>query len=185
MKFHASERASSKKSEVAALRRSGKIPAVVYLDGQENALVSIDATEFQAFLRNVKPGQLATSVFTLTLGGKEHKAIVKDIQYHPTSYEVIHLDFQQLAKGKPVSVKVPISFTGAADCVGIKLGGFLRQVIRSVKVQCPSDAIPAEFIVDVRDLGLFQSKRLSDLTLPKGVRPLVGMDEVVVVVSKR
>ncbi len=184
MKIHAHERANNKKSEVAALRRSGKIPAVVYVPGHPNALISIDAVEFLAFLRNVKQGHLSTSVFTLVIGGKERKAIIKDIQYNPTSYAVIHLDFQELAKGTPVNVHVPITFTGSADCVGIKLGGFLRQVIRAVKVECPSEAIPSEFVVDVKDLSLFQSKRLSDLTLPKGVKPLVAMDEVVVVVSK-
>ncbi|MBS3904520.1 MAG: 50S ribosomal protein L25/general stress protein Ctc [Simkania sp.] len=185
MKLNASERKHEKKSETAALRRAGKIPAVLYSPGNPNALIHVDAAEFKAILRGIKQGRLSTTTFVLNIGNKERKAIVKDIQYHPTTYDVIHLDFQELIKGTSVSVKVPISCTGVADCVGIKLGGFLRQVIRTVKVECPSETIPSEFIIDVKDLGIRQTKRLSDLTMPKGVKPLAAMKEVLVVIARR
>ena len=71
------------------------------------------------------------------------------------------------------------------DCVGIKLGGFLRQVIRSVKVRCLPKNIPQNFELDIRNLKMRQSKRLSDLVMPEGVTPLAATDEVVVVIAKR
>ncbi len=185
MKLNASERKNDKKSETEAQRRAGKIPAILYSPGNPNTLVLVDTAEFRAILRTIKQGSLSTTVVTLVLGGKERKAIVKDIQYHPTTYDIIHLDFQELVKGTAVSVKVPISCTGVADCAGVKLGGFLRQVIRSIKVECEPDSIPAEFIIDVKDLGMRQTRRLSDLAMPKGVRPLAAMDEVLVVVARR
>lgn len=185
MKLSANERTKETKSDINQLRRSGKIPAILYSPGQTGVMLAVDSAEFQAALRGIKQGQLPTTVFTLSSGGKQRKAVVKDIQYHPTTYEVLHLDFQELVKDVPVSVKVPISCTGVVDCVGIKLGGFLRQVIRFVKVECLPDAIPSEFVIDVKDLSIKQTKRLRDLAMPKGVRPLAPMDEVVVVIAKR
>lgn len=185
MKLSANERTKETKSDINQLRRNGKIPAILYAPGHSGVLLAIDNAEFQAALRAIKPGQLPTTVFTLNSGGKQRKAVVKDIQYHPTTYDVMHLDLQELVKDVLVNVKVPISCTGVVDCAGIKLGGFLRQVIRFVKVECLPDAIPSEFIIDVRDLGIKQTKRLRDLNMPKGVRPLAPMDEVVVVIAKR
>lgn len=185
MKLSANERTSQKKSDINQLRRNGKIPAILYSPGHQGVLLALDNAEFQAAMRAIKSGQLPTTVFTLDSGGKQRKAVIKDIQYHPTTYDVLHLDLQELVKSVPVTVKVPISCTGVADCVGIKLGGFLRQVIRFVKVECLPELIPSEFVIDVKELGIKQTKRLRDLDLPKGVRPLAPMDEVVVVIAKR
>ena len=155
--------------EIRALRRAGKIPAILYSSAGTGDKIVIDNAEFQAFLRNVKPGRLPTTVFSLeTQGGKKLRAVIKDIQYEPTSYRVSHIDFEELVAGKSVEVEVPILCVGADDCTGIKLGGFLRQVIRHVKVECLPEKIPQEFIVDVKDLGIKQSRKLKDLSLPGG-----------------
>jgi large subunit ribosomal protein L25 len=185
MKLNANERKNQTKSDVNQLRRSGKIPAVLYSPGKEGVLLAVDTAEFKTALRGIKQGHLPTTVFTLNSGGKERKAVIKDIQRHPTTYDVIHLDFQELIKDMPVCVKVPILCIGVADCAGIKLGGFLRQVIRYVKVECLPHTIPAEFVIDVKDLGIRQTKRLRDLVMPAGVKALAPMDEVVVVIAKR
>jgi large subunit ribosomal protein L25 len=185
MKLSANERTSQTKSDINQLRREGKVPAVLYSPGKKGQLLTIDKAEFKGILREIKSGRLSTTVFTLVSNGKERKAVIKDIQYQPTTYDVIHLDFQELVKDVPISVKVPISCTGVVDCAGIKLGGFLRQVIRCVTVECLPHLIPTEFVIDVKDLGIRQTKRLRDLTLPAGVKALAPMDEVVVVIAKR
>ena len=185
MKLTASVRTTNKKSETKQIRREGKIPAVIYSAGQANQQIIIDTAEFDAVLRNMKPGRLPTTTFMLVIDGQEKKAIIKDIQYQLTSYRVSHIDFEELFSEIPVSVKVPIQCIGVADCAGIKLGGFLRQVKRHVKVECLPKHIPSEFIVDVTDLGIKQAKKLSDIKLPEGVVPHAKMDEVIVVISKR
>ncbi len=185
MKLTAEERTVAKKSEIKKMRREGKIPAIVYSQGKVNQLISLNAAEFGAVLRNMKPGHLPTTTFSLMIGGKEKKAIIKDIQYQLTTYQVSHIDFEELIADVEVSVKVPIQCIGIAECAGVKLGGFLRQVIRHVKVECLPKNIPEEFIVDVKDLGIKQAKKLKDLTMPKGVKPLAKLEEVVVVVAKR
>lgn len=178
-------RASTKKSDTKQIRREGKIPAILYSAGQPNLQLTVSTDEMGAVLRQMKPGHLGTTVFHLKLDGKERRAIIKDIQYQLTTYMVSHIDFEELFEDVPVSVKVPIQCVGVADCVGVKLGGFLRQIIRHVKVECLPKQIPQNFLVDVQDLGIRQAKKLSDIAIPKGVKPLAKMDEVVVVVSKR
>lgn len=185
MKLAVEKRVSEKKKDVKDIRREGNIPAIIYFSkGQPEKLV-VNGEEFKAALRNMKPGQLPTTVFTLSDGTKSRKAIVKDIQYQPTTYVVSHIDFEELVEDVPVNVKVPVNCAGVADCTGIKLGGFLRQVVRHVKVQCLPKHIPSEFIVDVKDLGIRQSKRMKDVSLPAGVKALARPEEVLVVIAKR
>ncbi|MBX3718843.1 MAG: 50S ribosomal protein L25/general stress protein Ctc [Parachlamydiales bacterium] len=178
-------RDGEKKADIKQIRREGNIPAIIYSSSTKPEKLIIDGTEFAAILRGVLPGQMPTTVFTLNDGKKERRAIIKDIQYHLTTYRVSHIDFEELLDNVPVSVKVPVNCTGIVDCVGIKLGGFLRQVTRHVKVECLPKHIPSEFIIDVRDLGIRQSKRLKDIAMPQGVRPLASTDEVIVVIAKR
>lgn len=184
MKLNVNTRAGATKGEIKQIRREGNIPAIIYSPGRDGELLTVNGTEFTTAIRNMESGRLSTTTFTLNVGGKSKQAIVKGIQYHPTSYQVIHLDFQELTDA-PISVRVPILCTGVADCPGIKLGGFLRQVIPHVQVECKPKEIPQQFTVDVKDLGIMESKRLSDVAMPEGVRPLANLDEVVVVIAKR
>jgi large subunit ribosomal protein L25 len=185
MKLTVKPRVGEKKSDVKQIRREGNVPAIIYSSkGQPEKLI-VTGSEFSTVLREMKPGHLPTTIFTLTDGKHERRAIIKDIQYHLTSYVVSHIDFEELVDNVPVNVKVPVSCTGIVDCIGIKLGGFLRQVSRHVKVECLPNLIPSEFVVDVKELGIRQSRRLKDIKMPKGVRPLAGLEEVVVVIAKR
>jgi large subunit ribosomal protein L25 len=185
MKLTANVRTAQKKNDVKRIRRAGDVPGVIYSSKKGTESICVKGEEFAAILRSVAPGQLPTTVFALDLGGKERKALIKDVQYDPTTYRPIHLDFEELLDGVMVNVKVPISCTGVVDCVGIKLGGFLRQVIREVRVQCLPKDIPTSFAVDVSSLAIHQTKRLADIQMPKGVRPLALLTEVVVVIAKR
>ena len=185
MKLTITKREGKNKSAVKQIRRDGNVPAILYSAGKPCENIVVNGTEFSTVLREMKPGRLSTTIFSLEMDGKKRRAIVKDIQYQLTTYVVSHLDFEELFDDVLVNVKVPISCTGGADCAGVKLGGFLRQVIRFVKVQCLPKKIPTEFFVDVRNLGIRQTKRLSDLALPEGVKPLASLEEVVVVVAKR
>lgn len=186
MEFKISPRKGNSKSETNRLRREGMIPAVIYSRGKTGALLAIQKSEFASFLRNLKPGHLPTSVFTLVdEKGHKHKAIIKDIQYNIINYEVSHLDFEELVADHKVKLKVPIECVGAAECPGIKLGGALRQVLRHVRVACLPKDMPTFFQLDVRDLSLGQSKRLRDLGVPNTIKPLANENDVVAVIVKR
>src|SRR5262249_34399577 len=118
MKLHILPRAGNKKNETTRLRREGYIPAVLYVRGKSGDNLAVKSSEFNTFLRHVKSGHLPTTIFTLTDDkGHTRQAIIKDIQYHITTYDVIHLDFEELVPDQKINVKVPIECTGLADCV--------------------------------------------------------------------
>lgn len=186
MKLNYCQRSSGRKSNSKRLRCEGFIPAIVYLRGQNATPIAVQRNEYAALVRHVKPGHLSTQVFTLTdENGGQKRAILKEIQYEPTTYEVLHLDFEELLEDHKVNVKVPIEWVGAADCVGVKLGGVLRAVIRSLRVSCLPKDIPQAFYLDVRSMGPRESKRLKELDIPPTVRPLMDLNEVAVVIAKR
>lgn len=186
MKLQVVPRQAKKKSEVTRLRREGYIPAILYVREKEGETLAVKSSEFSTYLRQVKSGHLPTTIFTLTdKNGKERRAIIKDIQYKVTNYDVIHLDFEELLDDFKVNAKVPIECTGSAECIGIKLGGALRQVIRHVRVRCLPKDLPSFFELDIKELGIKQSKRLSDIQIPETVRPLMKLNEVVAVIVKR
>lgn len=186
MKLTVTKRPVERKSDAKKIRREGDIPAVVYASGQESESVLVNGTEFQTILRGITQGMLPTTVFEIDgLAGNKTKALVKGIQYHRTTYQILHLDFQLLQEDQPVKVKVPVECVGSAECVGIKLGGFLRQIKRTVEIECLPKDIPAKFFLDIKDLGLFATKKLKDLVLPKGVKLLGEQKDVVAVIAKR
>lgn len=187
MKLNVTTRTAGKKSESKQLRRAGRIPAIVYKRGNEAAVnLALNNTEFEAHLRQIQPGRLSTQIFTLVdESGKTRRALLKEIQYHVTNYSILHMDFEELSDDVPVNVKVPIECTGIVDCVGIKLGGVLRQVIRYLKVRCLPKDIPAAFILDIRSMVERETRRLSDLNIPDSIRPLDDLNEVAVAIVKR
>lgn len=183
MKLEIKNREGKTKSDLNQVRREGNIPAVLYSSEGTSENIIIDGVEFQSVLRKVQTGRLSTTQFTLSRNGKEVTAIIKEVQRHPTTYDILHMDFMELKKS--VKVRVPIEHLGVADCSGIKLGGFLRPIVRYVRVECAASKIPASFTIDIRDLGIGGCKRLSDIVMPEGVRCLNKLNEVAVVIAKR
>lgn len=181
MKVTYKKRETEKKREAGRIRRSGGIPAVLYAQGKEAEHIVVEESEIAAVLRQVPEGRLSTTI--IDLGTR--KAIIKDIQYHPTTYKVLHMDLVELHPNVKINVKVPVECVGILDCVGIKQGGTLRRVLRSVKVNCSSKEIPPYFEVDVREMSLGQYKRVKDLNVPKGVKLLGNLEEVAVVIAKK
>lgn len=185
MKLAIRKRSAGKKGEINRLRREGFIPAVIYGKGRKEIPISISLEEISLFLRKNQVGRLATCSFTLEGDGEKLHAIVKDVQYHPTNYAIIHLDFLATDPNRAVCLNVPIYLNGVADCAGVKLGGFLRQVERNFKVTCLPKDIPEALYIDVKDLGVGESRKLKDIALPKNVTPLAHLEEVAVVIGKK
>ena len=186
MKLTISQRLAKSKSDIKQARINGKILAVLYVRGQSSETFVVDTREFDSILRQMKRGRLATTKITLVdEKGEERLAVIKDIQYHVTTYDVLHLDFEELLDQVKIKVNVPIECTGVVDCVGVKLGGVLRQVIRCLKVQCLPKDLPEFFEIDVKSLGIKQSKKLKDIAIPSSVCPLDSLEEVAIIVAKR
>lgn len=186
MKLTTTKRPAERKGDTKRLRREGMVPAVLYVRGQPSETITVPKADFDKILRTVQKGRLSTTKIAL-IGehGKARPAILKDIQYHPTTYDVIHLDFEELLDKVKINVNVPIECTGVADCQGVKLGGVLRQVIRNLRVQCLPKDMPEVFELDVKAMNLADAKKLNELAVSKAVRPLQDLNEVCVVIAKR
>lgn len=186
MKLSVFKREGNAKSVIHNIRRQGDIPGVIYGPKFDSQKVYFKGSEFEAILRELRPNSLGATLFTLEMDNQIYRAVVKEVQYQLTKDKVSHVDFQLTKEDAPVTVSVPIEFTGAMDCQGVKLGGILRSVIRSLKVKCLPKNIPDRFLLNVKRLAIGQSLRLSDLEIPEGVTPLTRrMEEVAVVVAKR
>lgn len=185
-KLETKVRAADKKKEANRLRREGRIPAIIYGHAGTGVKVSVSKAEFKAIMAQVAPGHLPTTIFHLVdENGKESRAIVKEIQYAPTTYEVTHLDFEELKDTAQINIKVPIELTGLMNCKGAREGGVPRQVIRHLKVRCFPKHIPSHLELDVTDLGIADVRRLSEMSIPSGITPRVDLNEVAVVIVKR
>ncbi len=186
MKLQTLKRPAEKKREVNRLRREGLVPAVIYRRGQAAENLAVSATEYNSLLRTVEPGRLSTKVFTLiNENGVSRRAVLKEVQYNVINYDVIHLDFEELHDDEALNIKIPIECTGVVDCVGVKLGGAIRQPIRNIRVRCLPKDIPDAFFIDVKTMALYDTRRLSDLTIPESIKPMANMNEVAIVIVKR
>lgn len=185
MKLEMIKRQVGKTGENNRLRREGRIPVVVYGPSRQPEGFSIEKAQWESSLRQIPKGSLSITIFTLHGDQGSMQALVKEIQYHPTSYEVLHLDFIEVKKDVRVNVKVPLRFIGADECAGVKQGGVFRPVFRSIKVNCLPDQIPKELTLDVTEMGMKQNRRLSALAMPEGVRALANLNEVAAVIAKR
>lgn len=179
-------RTSTKKSVTKQGRREGKIPAILYAAGKPNLLLGIAREEMEAVLRKIPQGRLGTTLFDLTVEGKSLRAIIKDVQYEPTTYRMSHIDFSEILPHVLMRVNVPIQCTGVDMCVGVRSeGGSFRQVRHSLYIECLPEHLPSHFSMDVTDLKLQQSKRVSDITIAPNLTLLTASRDVVANVSKR
>ncbi|MCH9613211.1 MAG: 50S ribosomal protein L25 [Chlamydiia bacterium] len=181
MKLKTEKRSHDRKGELTDIRLKGDVPAVIYKAGGSSETITVDGPAFRKALSTMQDGHLPTTVFDL--GGK--KALVKEIQYHPSTYKILHVDFMELSDDRVVDVNVPVVCINQADCAGIKLGGFLRKVKRHVRVRCKPKDLPKAFSLDVKDMSIGDSLRAKHLDVNKNVELLVAEENVLAVVAKR
>lgn len=140
----------------AQLRKEGKVPCVLYGAG-DNIHFAAEFVQYKDFVFTDK-----FHVVELKLNGETRKAIVKDIQFHPVTDDVQHLDFLELIPGKPVITDLPIKITGGTP-VGVKNGGVLQQKLRWVKVKALPEKLKPSIDVNVTNLRLGKSISVGDL----------------------
>lgn len=162
-------RSSAGKGANRKLRQQGLIPAVVYGGGKEAVPVVIDRHTVTELLKQEKG---RNTVFLLKMKGtkQERHAMVRDAQINPLTRQYMHLDFIRVMKGQRLKVEVPVVLEG--ESAGVKIGGFLDWVGRSLHIECAAEAIPESFHVDVSNLELGQHVTAAEVTLPDGVKLL-------------
>ncbi|MBX7493034.1 50S ribosomal protein L25/general stress protein Ctc [Qipengyuania sp. 1NDW9] len=153
-----------------ALRREGRVPAVIYGGKEEPITIHVEAKEL---VRQLGTGHFMNSIVTIELGGKKIKTLPKDVSLHPVSDRPEHVDFFRLAKGGKIEVHVPVVFINEEASPGLKKGGVLNVVRHELDLICENDKIPGEIEIDVTGKEVGDSIHISELTLPEGAESAI------------
>lgn len=156
-----------------AVRREGRVPAVIY--GNKEAAVSIHIEE-KRLVKLLSSGHFMNSVVELELDGKKHRALPRDVQFHPVNDRPIHVDFLRVSANSLITVNVPVRFENEHASPGLKRGGVLNVVRHEVELKCPAGSIPDDLIVDVTGFDVGDSIHVSVVKLPKGVTTVIDRD---------
>lgn len=166
------------------LRRSGKVPGILYGANENAEVIELDHSAIMLQLRHES---FHASILTMNIDGKKQNVLLRDIQMHPWKREVLHIDFQRVDAKQKIHMRVPLHFVNAEISPGVKLGGgIVNHVLSELEVSCFPADLPEFVEVDVAELELGHSVHLSDLKLPGGVESVLfarGEDAVVATVQ--
>src|SRR5438445_1577441 len=168
----ATARPRAGKGAARAVRREGRVPGVIYGDGQPPLTISLDYDELK---HRIFAGRFLTSICNVEVDGQKHRTIPRDFQLDPVRDLPIHVDFMRLGEGATIRVRIPIHVINADQSPGVKRGGAINIVTHALDVVCPADQIPEAINVDVSGLEISHSRHLRDIALPPAVRPLVNL----------
>lgn len=180
-KLDAETRTGSRKSASKALRRAGKVPAVLYGHGRETRSIAVGSVEFGHLLEKINP---RSTIVELALGGQPVRTLIREIQRHPLTPGFLHVDFQEILAGEKVRLEVPVTLTGTAEGVRNQ-GGIMDQVLRTVEIEVDPADIPESVELDVTALTIGKSLHVSDLAIPKATILTDAALTVAVVVAPR
>ena len=168
--IEATARPRAGKGAARAVRREGRIPAVIYGDKKEPETIAIDQP---TLIKLLNRGGFLSSVFDIKVAGRSNRVLPRDIQFDPVKDLPIHVDFQRVSGGGAIRVSVPVAFLNEEICPGLKRGGVLNIVRHEVELNCPADAIPAQIEIDLSEADIGDSIHISAVKLPNGVTPTI------------
>jgi len=178
----AEKRELSGSAEAGRLRRSGKIPGVVYGADQDNYSVQVDSKEFGNLLRHSASEQILVNL--QIEGAKEANklALIQAIQHHPLKGEILHVDFNAVHEDRELHARVPVELTGEA--VGIKEGGILDTLLHDMEVHCLPKHLPEVLQFDVSHLGIAEGLHIGEAQFPEGVTPTLDDKVLIAIVNE-
>ena len=181
IEIQGSLRTETGKKSTKALRKNDSVPCVLYgLNTDENG--NQVATHFSVTVEELRKLVYTPHIYVvdLNIDGKVVNAIMKDIQFHPVTDAILHVDFLQINEDKPIVMEVPVKLEGLAE--GVKAGGKLNLQIRKLKVKAFYNVIPERLVVDVTSLGLGKTIKVGELHY-EGLELLNAKDAVVCAVK--
>jgi large subunit ribosomal protein L25 len=182
IKMKAELKEKNGKGTARALRREGRIPAIIYGGSHKEVMISLAQNEF---IKEYNKGNIQAKLFEIELANETITAIPKIVQVHPVTDFPLHADFQEVSKDTTVKVSVHVKVINEEKSPGVKRGGVLNVATRSFLVYCHPTNIPEHIVVDVINLEIGKNIHINDLELPQGVVPLDQSNFVVVSVSGR
>jgi large subunit ribosomal protein L25 len=160
------------KGAARAVRRTGRVPAVIYGDKKDPVMISLEPRELR---KQLHTGHFFSTVYSVEIaGGGKERVLPRDAQFHPVKDEALHVDFLRVSKATRTNVMVPCIFVNEDDSPGITRGGLLNVVRYEVEVVCGVDDIPGQFELDLTGLDIGDSLHASALKLPAGVDLMIS-----------
>ncbi len=168
LKAEARERAG--KGAARAIRRSGKVPAVIYGDKQPPMTIALS---YKDVYMKIHGGGFLTTIATIDVDGQQIQVLPKDFQLDPVRDFPMHVDFLRIGKNTIVTVEIPVHFLHEEKSPGIRRGGVLNIVRHAIECTVPANAIPEAIEIDLTGVDLGDSIHISAVKLPEGVKPTI------------
>ena len=175
--LEASIRDNKTKGELNAIRKNGEVPAIVYGGKHENQKVSISKKKLKYL---IEKENFLSNIITLNVGGKNLNVLPREVKYHILSDDPTHVDFLRILPGVKIKIEVPVNFINHEKSPGLKRGGVLNIVRRKVELKCPSEKIPENITIDLDNVDIGESFKISSVKLDSEVTPTIqGRDFVI------
>jgi len=163
--LNAEPRTDTGKGASRRLRRAGRIPAIMYGGNKDPESLTLDHNEV---IRNLEHEAFYSHILTIKVGGTETRAVMRDLQRHPSKPFVQHMDLLRVSESEKLRMHVPLHFIGEETAPGVKAGGMVSHEVIEVEVECLPKDLPEYIEVDVSGLNVGDSLHLSDLSMPSG-----------------
>ena len=159
------ERTGSNKARVIR-KVDGMVPAIVYGDEKETINLKLKLNELTKAAENEL---FYTQVLLIKTGDEEEKVVLKELQKDPAKGKFLHADFQRVSRKTKLKVVIPVNFINEDECIGVREdGGVVAKAIREIEIMCLAGNIPESIDVDIENLNLGESIRLTEISLPEG-----------------
>jgi len=165
------------KGDLNSLRNNGVVPAIIYGGEAKNEKISISKKLLKTL---IDKENFLSNIVTLNVNGKPQNVLPREIKYDIISDEPIHIDFLRVVPGVKIRIEVPVQFINHEKSPGLKRGGVLNIVRRKVELRCPSEKIPENLVIDLDEVDIGESFKISSINLDSEVTPTIqGRDFVI------
>ena len=173
----ANTRNNKTKGELSAIRDSGNVPAIIYGGKEKNEKISISKKILKT---TIEKENFLSNIITLSVNGKNQNVLPREVVYDVLTDEPIHIDFLRVVPGVKIKIEVPVEFINHEKSPGLKRGGVLNIVRRKVELKCPSEKIPEKLTIDLDNVDIGESFKISSIKLDTDVVPTIqGRDFVI------
>ena len=166
----AEPRSRAGKGAARAVRRTGRVPGIIYGDRKEPVMISLEPRELSRALAN--RGFFATLV-DVKVDGAVHRTLPREVQLHPATDVPLHVDFMRVGSNTRVTVTVPVVFTNPEMSPGLRRGGILNIVRHGIELSCPVEDIPDQLVVELNGLDIGDSIHISRVMIPQSCHPTI------------
>ena len=149
------------------LRRSGKLPGIIYGTDMEAMSITLDHEVLNHQLENEA---FYSHILSVKIGGEEYRAVLKDLHRHPYKASILHVDFLRVSETEKITMRIPIHFTNEVQCIGVKQeGGVISHLMTELEIICLPKDLPEYVEVDMLNVKLGDAVHLGEVKLPEGV----------------